>query len=343
MKKIAQRERAGKIRGLAMAMAVIISVMTPMAYAGAAQEKLLVPMGCTVGIQIQTDGVMVVGLSATENGASPSPAAVAGIAAGDIITALGGEKIGCADDFRRALEKLVGGAVSITVARGEETHQLTIEPNMTGGAPELGVWLRDSISGIGTITYYDPQTGQYGGLGHSINDVDSGVIMPLGKGHIMSSSVSSIVKGCVGSPGELCGTFDPGGICGTIVKNTGSGIFGELNPEKPPDGKAIPMGREADIYLGKASVLANISGTDIGEYEIEIVRIYRNDDANRSMMIKVTDASLIAQTGGIVQGMSGSPIIQDGKLVGAVTHVMINDPTSGFAVTAEKMLETSQT
>lgn len=338
MKTIIKENKIFKIRILAVALALIISMTMPAAFADAEQEKMLVPMGSTVGIQMYTDGVMVVGLSATEDGTGPSPAALAGIIPGDVITGLGTDKVGCAEDFRQAVDKLDGGPVSVTVKRDGETLQLTMEPRCGSGAPELGLWLRDTIAGIGTLTYYDPQTGEYGCLGHSINDVDSGVIMPMGRGEIMRSTVTDIIKGCAGKPGEICGSFDISGICGSIKKNTSCGIFGELSLGKPSTENAVPMGTENDVALGKATILSTVSGTDTQEFEIEIVRVYRNDEANRSMMIKITDPELLERTGGIVQGMSGSPILQNGKLIGAVTHVMINDPTCGFGVTVEKML-----
>ncbi len=338
--KMRNREKnTGKFRIFLAAIIIISAIAVPGASAEAAGEKMLVPMGNTMGIQMYTDGVMVVGLSTTENGEAPSPAAQAGVLPGDLIIGLGADKISSAEDFRKAAEKIDGDTVSITVKRGNETLQFNLALNPETNAPEMGIWLRDFISGIGTMTFYDPETGKYGGLGHSINDVDSGALLPLGRGDILKSSVSGIVRGSAGAPGELCGTFDPNGICGNIMKNTSCGIFGELKTGVPSSDKAIPMGSENDITLGKAKIYANIRGTDIKEYEIEVVRVYRNDLSGRSMMIKVTDSELLEMTGGIVQGMSGSPIIQNGKLIGAVTHVMINDPTSGFGVSAEKMIE----
>lgn len=344
MKAFLKRERFSRTGALAAALMIIISVvLTPAAAAvSSSAQRTLVPMGSTVGIQIHTQGVMVVGLSATGDGSAPSPAAAAGLVPGDIIIAVGSDEISCAEDFRAAVEKLDGGSVSVRINRGGETLQLALEPQMENGCAELGLWLRDSISGIGTLTYFDPQTGRFGGLGHSINDVDSGVIVPLGSGEIMPSAVSDIIKGTAGSPGELCGTFDINEICGSIEKNTINGIFGKLSGAAPEKQNAVAVADEDEIALGKAAIYANICGNEVCEYEIEIVRIYRNDQANRNMMIRVTDPKLIDATGGIVQGMSGSPILQNGKLIGAVTHVMINDPTSGFAVSIEKMLQSDE-
>ena len=319
-----------------LSFALIFSVFSQTAQAK--PVKKLVPMGCAVGIQMFTDGVLVVGLSATQNGTAPSPGAVAGILPGDLITSIGSEKISSANDFKVAMSKLTGDPVSVTVTRGGESLQLTLVPNVKSGSPELGMWLRDNVAGIGTMTFYDPDTGIYGGLGHGINDIDSGVIMPLGRGNVFKSTIVDIKKGCAGVPGELCGDFSAQSTCGNILKNTQCGIFGVLFTDKPDASKAIPVASSDEIQLGKATVLANIKGTDVEEYEIEITRVYRGNTDGRSLMISIRDKRLLDQTGGIVQGMSGSPIIQNGKLIGAVTHVMVNDPVKGFGVSIEKML-----
>ncbi len=298
------------------------------------------PMGKTVGIQIFTDGVVVAGLTGAEGG---SAAARAGLLPGDLIIGIGADPIRGAEDLKAVLPKLSGEKISITVVRGDKTLQLTLEPDMSNGAPELGMWLRDSISGLGTITYFDPKTGMYGGLGHGINDADTGMLLPVGRGEIMISSVSDVVKGSVGAPGELCGALDKNAVCGSVIKNTGCGIFGELKTARPSQDQAIPLAQEKEIELGKATILANVNGCETAEYEVEIVRVYRGDMSGRSLMLSVTDENLLELTGGIVQGMSGSPIIQNGKLVGAVTHVLVNDPTKGFGVSAEMMLDTMDT
>jgi len=322
-----------------VAVLLVVCVFSQSVPAAAAQEKMLVPMGCTVGIQMYTDGVLVVGLSATQNGQAPSPAAVAGILPGDLITALNDAAIGSADEFKAEMSKLTEAPVTITVLRGGETLRMTVKPNVTSGAPELGIWLRDSVSGIGTMTFYDPQTGMYGSLGHGINDLESGVIMPLGRGDIFLSTGVEIKKGCAGAPGELCGEFSGKAACGSILKNTRFGIFGLLSLEQPDASKAIPAADSDEIELGKATILTNIEGTKNEEFEIEITRVYRGSEDGRSLMLCVKDKKLLEKTGGIVQGMSGSPIIQNGKLIGAVTHVMVNDSSKGFGVSIEKMLD----
>jgi len=329
----------GEKRNLAcLSAAIILCICLQPVNAQAKQEKKLIPMGCTVGIQMFTDGVLVAGLAATQNGTAPSPGGEAGLVPGDLITEMGGSKIGSASDFKAAASKLGAEPVSVTVVRGGETLSLTIKPNVQSGAPELGLWLRDSIAGIGTMTFYDPDTGLYGGLGHGINDIDSGVIMPLGRGEIYRSTVKDIKRGSPGAPGELSGEFDRQNICGNILSNTQYGIFGKLCTGRPEHGKAIPAADSSEIQLGKVTVLANIRGDEIESFEAEITRIYRGDTDSRNLMLSIRDAKLLAQTGGIVQGMSGSPILQNGKIVGAVTHVLVNDPTKGFGVSIDKML-----
>jgi stage IV sporulation protein B len=330
-----------KKRVVCLSAAVVMGISMLPVQAQAKQEKMLVPMGSTIGIRMFTDGVMVIGLSATQNGTAASPGAVAGLLPGDLITALGSNKIGSADDFKAEISKLNGDPISITVVRGGETLNLTLKPNMNGGNPELGLWLRDNVAGIGTLTFYDPETGVYGGLGHGINDMDSGTIMPLGRGSIFLSTVTEIKKGSPGAPGEICGDFEKQNTCGNILRNSQYGIFGTLCAGQPDPKKAIPAADNRDIELGKATVLANIRGTEVGAFEVEITRIYRGNEDSRSLMLSIKDTKLLDATGGIVQGMSGSPIIQNGKLIGAVTHVLVNDPTKGFGVSIDKMLNAS--
>ncbi len=326
-----------KTKGILIALLVTVSLTPQVAQAKENRPKL-VPMGCTVGIQMFTDGVLVVGLATTENGASPSPAAIAGLLPGDLITAVGEYKINCAEDLKLAMSKLSDQPVVVKVLRGENNIEVTISPNLSSGAPELGLWLRDNVAGIGTLTFYDPQTGLYGGLGHGINDIDSGVLMPLGNGSILKSSVTMIKKGCAGVPGELCGSFDPNSVRGSITMNTVCGIFGKLDVDKPSSDKALPVATGDEIQLGKATILCNTDGDSIEEFEVEITRVYKGEKTGRSLMLTIKDETLLQRTGGIVQGMSGSPIIQNGMLIGAVTHVMVNDPTKGFGVSIENMM-----
>ena len=309
-----------------------------------AATRELVPMGCTVGIEMRVDGVLVVGLTEieTESG-TVSPAADAGIMPGDLIISLAGRNLKSAQDFIAVLAELDGNEVILKLRRGGETLERRVTP-IPGGAHgyQLGLWLRDSVAGIGTVTFFDPASGMYGALGHPINDLDTGMILPLGGGTILDSTVVDVRRGAVGKPGELCGSFDPRTEVGSILLNSERGIFGyyrDITGNKTAERrKAIPVADESEISLGKATLLCNVSGREVREYEVEICRVYREAETSRSLMISVTDPELLQRTGGIVQGMSGSPILQNGKLVGAVTHVLVNDPTRGYGVSVKKML-----
>lgn len=302
----------------------------------------LIPMGNTVGIKMESDGVIVVGLADVNNGGSAvAPAARAGIRTGDIITRLNSKKIRSVEDFREAIDKYAEKEITVRVLRDGREQQFSVEPVINkSGKPELGLWLRDGIIGIGTITYYDPKNDTFGALGHSVCDIDTGVMLPLRSGSIMKSSITSVKKGAAGKPGELKGNFDLLCSIGELHANTNCGIFGTLDKAaRPREIQPIPVAKRSEIKAGEAVILSNINGTSVEEYKIEISRIYPRNEANtRDMMITVRDERLIEATGGIVQGMSGSPIIQDGKLVGAVTHVLINDPTRGYGISMENML-----
>lgn len=315
-----------------------------MFYAGGAAQaagRELVPMGTAVGITLKTPGVVVVGLENLGTKEHPSsPAKAAGVLPGDLIIKLGAEDVSSAEEFLGFISKLNGEKVALTVLRGEKKVQLTIEPEDTENGRKLGLCVRDSVTGVGTMTFYDPESGLFGALGHSINDASTNIIMPLGSGSIMNASVVDVHRGVSGKPGELCGVFDFNQPVGGILSNCFAGIFGKAYPEMLKlDREAIPTAGEDEIKLGKASILCSISGKTVEEYEVEITRIYRNDQACRSLMIKVTDERLINTTGGIVQGMSGSPILQDGKLIGAVTHVLVDDPTRGYGILISTMLD----
>lgn len=302
----------------------------------------LVPSGCVTGIRVSCDGMVVAGLMTVEKGGeSLSPASDAGICVGDVIVQIAEQTIGCSEDFVSAVSGLTAEPVSVTVARGGEKQTITVTPaENDDGVYQLGLWLKDGISGIGTITYYDPESGKFGALGHGINETESGILMPLGSGSVVDASVVDVIRGAEGTPGELCGVFDAEMIRGTIEKNTVCGIFGVLSdvPETAHS-TALEVADEDEIEVGPATILANVSGTEVKEYEVEISRIYHGDSAGKNMMVKVTDKALLEATGGIVQGMSGSPIIQNGKLVGAVTHVLVDDPTSGYGIFIEEMLD----
>ncbi len=322
-------KRAAVLPALALAVALALPV--------AASAQDLVPVGRTVGIEAQTDGLLVASLSKvdTANGES-APAADAGVMPGDIIVRLNSQEIKSVEDFTKALAELDGSEIELTVLRDEKTLQLTLKPVQdVDGVWRLGVWLRSSVSGIGTVTYYDPSTGEYGALGHSITDADTGVLLPISEGTISEASVSDVVPGEKGKAGELHGSYDASKGIGTVDANTPHGIFGTSSSF---DGNALPVAEPDEISDGPATILANVSGSEVEEYDVQISRA---DSGGDRLLVTVTDEDLLKTTGGIVQGMSGSPIIQNGKLVGAVTHVLVSDPTRGYGVTIGAMLEES--
>ena len=309
-----------------------------------AQRRYVVPVGHTVSIKLFSRGVMVVGLAdvATEQG-DTSPARQCGLRTGDIITHIDGRQVDTIEEVQSLLQAAGGETMAIQLTRGGrmvETETAAVQC-MNDGSYRLGAWIRDSMAGIGTITYYDPDSGKFAALGHGINDIDTKLLMPLESGAIMGARVSDVQTGQKGTPGELHGTFDLEQDLGTLYANTDCGVFGVTSGAGGCfAGEAVPVAAKREVKVGAATILSNVEGDSVEEFDVEILRIYRcTGQDSRSMMIRVTDEDLLARTGGIVQGMSGSPILQDGKLVGAVTHVLVNDPTCGYAIFADTMLE----
>jgi len=320
--------------------AVVMTGMT----AVAAYGTELMPVGQAVGINVTIDGAMVAGVSEVEtSNGKVSPAAQAGVLPGDIIVRLGPAAIHSLSDFSEAAKGLDGHPVSLTVLREEKQRQFTVTPVLSAeGRYQLGLWLRDGITGIGTVTYYDPETGVYGALGHGINDVDTGHLIPVSEGEIYHAAVVGVVKGQCGTPGELTGSFDTHSVCGAVGGNTVFGIFGVYEGTPDACGDCLTCGEYGEAQPGKATIRANVSGTEVQEFDITIDRVYRENGEER-FLITVTDPLLLDKTGGIVQGMSGSPILQNGKLVGAVTHVLTNDPSKGYGLGIQSMLDAAGT
>ena len=249
-----------------------------------AQALSLVPSGCVTGIQVTSDGMIVAGLMTVEkDGCSVSPASDAGLCVGDVIVQIADQEIGTADDFVEAISNLTADPVSVTVTRNGEKKQVTVTPaENDNGVFQLGVWLKDGVNGIGTITYYDPENGKFGALGHGINETESGVLMPLSGGSVVDANVVDVVRGAEGTPGELCGVFDADMVRGEIQKNTRYGIFGVLSdiPETAYS-SALEVASEDEIEVGPATILANVSGTEVQEYDVEISRVYHGDSAGK--------------------------------------------------------------
>lgn len=309
----------------------------------------LYPGGQAVGVALQTQGVLVVGTSDLTN--AYSPARMAGIKAGDLITEVDGQPITRTDELTEYVRKFGSRSLPLTVLRGENRLQLTLEPKKDGatGSWRIGAWVRDSTAGVGTMSFYGEVTPgggiRYGALGHAITDADTQQILTVSDGEIMKAQVVDIRKGQVGMPGELKGSFlQEHAVLGNIRRNNQYGIYGILDGVQPhplyPDG--LPIGRRDAVHPGKATILCTIDPSGMKEYDIEIMEVARQSEpAQRSMILRVTDPRLLDKTGGIVQGMSGSPILQDGRIVGAVTHVFVNDPTMGYGLFIEWMLKES--
>ena len=304
----------------------------------AESTRMLVPVGRAVGIKLFSEGVMVVGLAESAQG-GPSPAEAAGLEEGDRILAINGEEVQSTEHVQCLLREFDGDALTLSVFREDQALELSLQPERSDSGCRMGAWIRDSMAGIGTVTYYDPESGAFAALGHSINDVDTGLLMPLADGAVMGASVTAVKKGEAGIPGELKGEFDLTRDLGVLYDNNECGVFGTMEENGLVQGEALPAARASQVKTGKAVIRADVSENGTEEYEIEISKIYPLSGSTRNMLITVTDERLLDATGGIVQGMSGSPIIQNGRIVGAVTHVLIDDPQRGYGIFIENMLK----
>ena len=318
-----------KIVGTGLWALLLTSLLTVPAWA----QELIVG-GQAVGIQLSTEGVLVAGVSEvqTPEGAV-SPAASAGVQAGDLITAVDGRPVTDAPALMAAVAAAGEERLALSVRRGEQEQTLFVTPALSDEErPMLGILLRDALSGIGTLTFCDPESGRFGALGHSVNDGGTGLPIPLRGGSITDAQIVSVQPGAPGKPGELDGVSDLGSVLGEIERNTDAGIFGSLY--EGLDGQRLEIG---SITAGPATIVSTVAGRERRSYTVEVNRVYRDAEGTHAML-SVTDASLLQRTGGIVQGMSGSPILQNGKLVGAVTHVFLSNPTRGYAVSIQDML-----
>ena len=286
--------------------------------------KRLVPVGRTVGIKLFSKGVMVVALSElnTSEGAV-WPAKDCGLEVGDVITEIDHTSVNSIEEVEHQVRDAGGDAMEIQALRNGKRMEMTAVPCLCDGTYKLGAWLRDSMAGIGTVTYFDPQDKTFAALGHGINDVDTGLLIPVRSGGIMASTVTAVVRGEKSEPGQLHGTFDLTGDIGTLFANGTGGVFGRTTSGLF-DGQAIPVAKKSEAHTGAAVIRCNVEGDKVEEFTVEILRIYPElGDTTRNLLLQVDDERLLRITGGIVQGMSGSPILQNGKLVGAVTHVCV--------------------
>ena len=292
---------------------------------------MLVPVGQVIGLELYNDTVTVVAFDDTLQAARDC-----GLQIGDEICEIDGRSIETADDVRRALNSS-DGSVDLTVLRGGKERQLHLQPQITADGPKLGVYLRQGITGIGTVSWYDPDTGKFGTLGHGVSD-SGGKLLDMTKGGAYCADVVTVKKGVAGEPGQLKGAVSAAGQIGELYRNTQQGVFG--TSAAGWKGEPLPVGEAEGVRTGEAVIRSTVSGRDVREYSVEILKIYPSSRTDgRNLLLRITDPALLEATGGIVQGMSGSPIIQDGKLVGAVTHVLVNDPTTGYGIFIENMLD----
>ena len=294
-----------------------------------AAGRTLVPGGYTVGIKLYAEGLMVTEVE------PDAPAQRAGLRRGDVILTAGGKKTASAQALLDSIQS--AEPIVVRVERGGHEAEFLVTPEKTASGYRLGILVRDHITGIGTVTYYDPVSLQYGALGHGVSGLDGTQLLMLQSGYLVRASVAEVQTGTRGTPGELHGIFDVTDAVGTVEKNTACGIFGTLSQPKP--GEAVQTAPASAVTTGAAEILSNVDGEQVQRFSIRIDRVDPDAKNGRNLLITVTDEALLAKTGGIVQGMSGSPILQNGKLVGAVTHVLVNDPTMGYGVLIENMLE----
>lgn len=302
----------------------------------------VVPLGSVFGIKLFTDGVIVASLSDiyTENGVC-CPAADAGVQPGDYLLEANGQPI----SSNSALAHLIGGSegktVIFKVKRGEKVFESAVTPVFSEGNFKTGMWVRDSAAGIGTLTFYDPASGVFAGLGHGICDMDAGAVMPLKTGEPAPITLCGVVQGEANSPGQLKGYFSSDEAMGSLTLNSETGVYGVL--DQTPAGKAIDVLPRDQVKRGPVQILATLDENGPKLYDGEIERISAQNQRTKNLVLRITDPRLLETTGGIVQGMSGCPILQDGKLAGAVTHVFTENPTRGYGIFAQTMCEESAT
>ncbi|MEW5762153.1 MAG: SpoIVB peptidase [Bacillota bacterium] len=307
----------------------------------------VIPGGQAIGVLLRTQGVLVVGGAPVIGGRrETSPALEAGMRVGDVIVRIDGRRVAAEDDIREAVDAAGkrGRALKFVVKRGDRLLEITVRPQFCAqtGRYRVGLLVRDSAAGVGTLTFYEPQSKIFGALGHIIADADTAEGIEVAGGKIVEATIQAVRPGRRGQPGEKVGIFyGEGGLVGRIARNTPCGIFGTLdcgcrNPLYP---RPLPVALLHQVRPGPAEMLTVLRGRRIEKFAIEIVRVKPGLPADgKNLVIRITDRRLLRETGGIIQGMSGSPIVQDGRLVGAVTHVFVNNPARGYGIPAEAML-----
>ena len=301
---------------------IILFLLTLLLLCGTASAATVIPGGGTIGLSLTVDGAAIVSFSRDE----PKRA---GLECGDVITAVDGRPVDGVTEVLAAVAASEGRPLRLTVRREGETKDVRLAPVQAETGWQLGLYLRDRLTGIGTVTYYEPDSGTFAALGHGVSE--GGALLPLKEGAALESEVVSVVRGQDGAAGTLHGAVAGGCVRGEISENTPQGVFGTMDA---PDGQAVQTGA---AHIGEAVIRSNVRGSEVEEFTVRI-RSVNARAAQKNLLIEVTDPALLEQTGGIVQGMSGSPILQDGKLVGAVTHVQLDDPATGYGILIDRML-----
>ena len=312
--------------------------------------KKIFPGGNSIGVSLYTQGALVVGISEVMDpeGHTHYPAGEAGLRPGDIIEKINGVYVENAEHLSELVNRLKDSGIELDVRRGNVIFKTHIVPvrDHHDLKYRLGIWVRDSTAGVGTLTFYDPDSGYFGALGHAITDLDTGTLLSVKNGEIMESKIIDVKQGRRGEPGELKGVFSgKQKIIGKILRNTQYGIYGEMYESLPEFyyNKPLPICYQHDVRVGDATILTTVDSKGIREFDIQIRKVnYQQRPNSKGMVIERTDPELLELTGGIVEGMSGSPIIQNGRIVGAITHVFVNDPKKGYGIFIEWMLEESQ-
>ncbi len=305
------------------------------------KRKYVVPGGEIFGIKLYTDGIIIVDTDVVETSTGTvNPAEKSGLMIGDIIKKIDGAEIQSTKQLTKILEKSQGNEMVITIVRNNKEMNVVFRTykDSISGKYKAGLWVRDSTAGLGTVTFYNPENNSFAGLGHPIYDVDTNDIMPMKKGEMAEASIKGLYKSSNGVVGELCGSLS-GRSKGTLFLNCDEGIYGFTTCRKT---ETLPLAVRQEIVEGDAQIICTIDNSGPQYFDVKIIKIYSNSaTVNKDMIVKITDKELLNKTGGIVQGMSGTPIIQNGFLVGAITHVFVNEPTQGYAIFAERMYETS--
>ncbi|MDD7614271.1 MAG: SpoIVB peptidase [Clostridiaceae bacterium] len=307
------------------------------------RRKYVVPGGNAFGIRLYTKGVMIIRIDGvTTPSGNVSPGKAAGLKEGDMIISVDGVDVYRNRELSAIFASSGGKTLKLEIERDSKKKEINFTPVLCSedSTYKGGLWIRDSTAGIGTVTWYDRTNGIFAGLGHAVCDADTGEIMPLSGGDAVEAEIKGCYKGTNGSAGELCGVFSSGSI-GSLYINGETGVYGIMDSFDADD-KVVPVALRQEVKTGAAQIICTVDDTGAEYYNIEIRKIFDGTDNQRNMVIKITDPVLLEKTGGIVQGMSGSPILQNGMLVGAVTHVFVDDPTEGYAIFAQNMTETAQ-